>query len=125
VSNNKEVAMTDFNSPTMLRAIEEMDKRNYSVALALLLPLAESGNARARCNLATLYSFGWGVTQNAKKAVELYRSVAEQNIQEGHLSAIAYNNLATIYFTGAHGVERDVEKGQECLARARELGFEM
>jgi TPR repeat protein len=125
MNNNKEEAMTDFNSPTMLRAIDEMDKRNYSVALALLVPLAEMGNQRARCNLAILYSFGWGVTMNAKKAVELYHGVAEQNIQEGHLSAIAYNNLATIYFTGVSGVERDIEKGQECLARARELGFEM
>jgi uncharacterized protein len=117
--------MSDFDSPTMLEAIDAMDKGDYSAASALLLPLAEAGNPRAQCNLATLYQCGLGVTVDGRKAIELYERVAQQNFSEGHLSAIAYNNLATIYFTGLPGVERDPEKGQQYLKRARELGFEM
>ena len=117
--------MAVFDSATMLRAIEEFDKRNYSAAVALLGPLVETGNPRAVCYLAHMYHLGLGVNVDGEKATELYQRVAEQNIQESRLSALACNNLATIYFVGLPGIERDVEKGQQYLARARELGFEM
>ena len=117
--------MTDFDSPEMLHAIDELDKGNYSAAFALLLPLAEAGNPRAQCNLATLYQAGLGVEPDGRKAVELYQTVAEQNIRESCLSGIAYNNLATIYITGGPGIEPDRQKSQEFKERARALGFEM
>jgi TPR repeat protein len=117
--------MADFNSPDLLAGIQELDNANYQAAFALLVPLASVGNPKAQCNLATLYHLGLGVQRDVKKAVELYREVSEQNIREEHLSASAYNNLSTIYSTGAPGIEPDAAQANRFLERARELGFEM
>ena len=117
--------MTEFDSPAMLKAIDEMDKRNYSAALALLTPLAEAGNPRAQGSLANLYHFGWGVKADGNKAAELYVKVAKQNIQDQHLSALAYHSLATLYITGAPGVDPDREKAGQYGKLAKDLGFDM
>jgi len=117
--------ITGFDTPEMLRAVEEIERGNYPNAFQLLVPLAAAGNPRAQCNLATLYHFGLGVARSGKKAIDLYRSVAEQNIREGHLSALACNNLATLFFTGLPEVERDLDEGRRYLAQARALGIEM
>jgi hypothetical protein len=117
--------MASFDSPKMLKALESIERRNYSVALELLVPLAEIGNPKAQCNLANLYHFGWGVNIDAKKAIELYRKVAERNIREEYLSGLAYHSLSTIYITGLPGIQPDHERAAEFAARAKELGFEM
>jgi uncharacterized protein len=117
--------MADFDNAQLLKAIDELARRNHVAAFELLLPLADAGNPKAQCNLATLYHLGLGVKADGRKAVDLYLKVAEQDIREEHLSGIAYNNLATIYSTGLPGIERDGEKSKEYLARARKLGFEM
>lgn len=117
--------MANFDSPELLEALNALDKGDHSVAAALLIPLAKAGNPRAQCNLATLYHLGLGVEMDGNRAIELYLRVAEQDIRERCLSGVAYNNLATIYFAGLRDVEPDPVKGKQCLARARELGFEM
>jgi TPR repeat protein len=91
----------------------------------LLGTLAEAGNPKAQCNLATLYNFGFGVNIDGKKAVELYLEVAKQEIRDEYLSGIAYNNLATIYSGGAPDIVPDSQKANEYRDRARALGFEM
>jgi hypothetical protein len=50
--------MDDFDSPNMLKAVEELDRKNYSAALELLVPLVDAGNPKAECNLAILYHLG-------------------------------------------------------------------
>jgi TPR repeat protein len=117
--------MASFDSPEMLRALESIEKGNYSNALRLLVPLAQTGNPKAQCNLANLYHFGWGVKPDAKKAIELYHKVARQNIREEHLSGLAYQSLSVIYITGLLGIKPDGERAAEFAARAKELGFEM
>jgi TPR repeat protein len=116
--------MARLDSPEMLQALENIENGNYSAAVETLVPLARAGNPKAQCNLANLYHFGWGVSVDGKKAVELYLRVAEQNISEGHLPGLAHNNLATIYVTGLPGMEPDSKRAAEFSARARELGFE-
>lgn len=117
--------MDYFDSPDMLRAVAALDRKDYGFALTLLKPLADTGNPRAQCNLADLYFLGWGVEADGNKAAELYLKVAEQNIREQHLSALAYHNLATIYIGGAPGIEPDGEKAEQYERLARELGFDM
>jgi TPR repeat protein len=117
--------MTEFDSPTMLKAIDQMDKRNYLQALALLMPLAEAGNPRALRSLANLHHFGWGVEADGKKATEPYVKVAEQNIQDQHLSALAYQSLATLYITRAPGVDPDRKKAAQYEKLAKDLGFDV
>lgn len=117
--------MASFDSPALRKAIEEFEKGNYLVAVEQMSLLADEGNPRAQCYLAIAYQFGFGVKVDGKRARQLFLRVAKQNIREGHLSAIAYNNLATLYFAGVPGIESDPEKGHMYLKRARELGFEM
>jgi TPR repeat protein len=117
--------MASFDTPELLDAIENMDKRNYGAAYEALVLLAQTGNRKAQLNLANLYHFGWGVNMDGKKAVELYEQVAQQNIREEHLSGLAYHSLAMIYVSGLPGIEPDRERAAEFSARARELGFEM
>ena len=124
-AQRKESTMASFDSPEMLKALDNIEKRNYLVAFEVLVPLAEAGNPKAQLNLANLYHLGWGVNVDGKKAVELYHQVAQQNIREEHLSDLAYHSLAMIYIMGLPGVEPDCERAAEYSARAKELGFEM
>lgn len=117
--------MAEVNSPEMVAAINALDNKDYPLAFTLLTPLAEGGNTKAQCNLATLYHFGLGVKADGEKAVSLYREVAEKEIREEHLSGIAYNNLATIFNCGFPGIEPDPQKASEYRNRAKALGFEM
>jgi hypothetical protein len=117
--------MASFDTPELLDAIENMDKRNYLGAFEALVPLAEAGNPKAQLNLENLYHLGWGVNADGKKAVELYHQVAQQNIREEHLSDLAYHSLSVIYITGLPGIQPDRERAAEFAARAKELGFEM
>lgn len=106
-------------------ALEEIENRNYAAALKLLAPLAEAGSPEAMCNLAILYQCGWGVQLDGKRAVALYEQVASLGLRERQLSAIALNNLATIYTTGLPGIEVDPSKAELYKDQARKLGFEM
>lgn len=117
--------MSDAESKRLKDGVTEFEKQNYSVAFNLLQPLAEAGNPKAQCSLACMYHLGLGVETDGRKAIELYRAVAKQNIREGQLSGLAYSNLAAIYGTGAPGVDRDVELSRECRRLATELGFPM
>ena len=117
--------MANFDTPELLEALQSIDKGNYSAAFEALALLAEAGNPKAQCNLANLYHFGWGVTADGSKAAELYWAVARQNIHEGKLSALSYNNLSTLYICGAPGIEPDHERAAEYSALAKELGFGM
>jgi TPR repeat protein len=119
------VPSTSFDSPKLLTAIEEFNRQNYFGAIELLDPIAHEGNPRARCYLASAYQCLVGPQENGQKVVDLYLSVAVLNITEDRLSGLAYNNLATIYFTGIPGITRDLQKGEEYQRRARELGFGM
>jgi TPR repeat protein len=100
--------MANFDAPEVLEAIENIQNGNYSAAFdEVLAPLSEAGNPMVQCNLANLCHFGWGVPADGKKAVELYLAVAHQNIEESHLSAIAYQSLSTLYACGAPGIKPD------------------
>jgi TPR repeat protein len=117
--------MANFDSPEVVKAIEYIEKGNYSEAFRELTSPGVSDNPKAQCNLANLYHFGWGVSPDGKKAVELYLRVGGRNIRDEHLSGLAYNNLATIYMTGLPGIDPDTEKARQYSKQARELGFEM
>jgi TPR repeat protein len=117
--------MSAFNCPELLQALDDIERGDFSTAVPTLTRLALEGNPKAQCNLANLYHFGWGVTTNGKKAIELYHAVARQDIRDECLSGLAYRNLATIYTTGLQDVAPDPEKAAHFSARATELGFEM
>ena len=51
---------------------------DYAVALGLLRPLAERGDAEAQYNLGVMYRNGQGVPHDDAEAVKWYRLAAEQ-----------------------------------------------
>src|SRR5262245_53991998 len=75
--------------------------KNYVLAAATWLPLAERGEPKAQSGLAYLYLNGLGVIQDFELALYWYTQAAEQDEPE----AQAY--LGSFYTTG-FGVERDL-----------------
>jgi TPR repeat protein len=120
----RHMIVDEFDDPKIREALDQIERGgDHATAVTLLVPLAEAGNPKAQCNLAALYQFGLGVEPDGQKCVELYLRVATQNIAEGSLSAVAYNNLATIYTTGLPGIDADHQKAYEYASLARGLGF--
>ena len=107
------------------QALSAIEVKDYLKAFTILSALAEGGHPKAQLNLATLFQFGWGTDPDGKKAAELYETVGAMGITEEHISAIAYNNLATLYFVGAPGISQDAEKGLKYRRLCKNLGFEM
>ena len=73
---------------------------DYKTAFKKFEHLAEKGLAPAQNNLAQMYRYGQGVTQNYKEALKWYRLAAEQG------NASAQNSLGVMYENGA-GVTKD------------------
>ena len=73
---------------------------NYAEALAVFLPLAEQGDARAQCTLGYMYKNGLGLPSDYQQALKWYRKAAEQG------DAKAQNNLGLMYARG-RGVPLD------------------
>jgi TPR repeat protein len=107
------------------RALEAFAQKKHADAAALLIPLAERGNARAQCNLALLSYTGLGAKQDSAHAIELYLLVGEMNIREGFLSATAYHNLATLFMTGAPDLAPNPARAREYARKSEGLGFPM
>ena len=62
-----------------LKQIETaIEEQRYADALALLMPLAEEGNAEALNTLGGLHAQGWGVAQDFTKAREWFEKRAER-----------------------------------------------
>jgi TPR repeat protein len=105
--------------------IEAFDREDYSEAYKLLIPLATAGYAQAQCYVASMYMGGYGVPLDGAKAIEWYEKAAMQEERMGRISAIACNNLGTIYSNGMPGVSADVKLAKKYWRKAVELGFDM
>lgn len=112
-------------SKELEEGIEAFEKEDYSRAFLLLMPLAQAGYAQAQCYVASMYQCGSGVPVDGALAVEWYYKAARQAETEQNISAIAYNNLGTIYNNGMPGVSANHSLARECWRKAVELGFEM
>jgi TPR repeat protein len=117
--------MSELTSQPMQQALFEYEQENYTNALELLIPLAESGDPTAQCYLAAMYQFGLGVEIDCTEAIELYIKAAKQGIMDGYLSGLAYHNLETIYRVGAPGIPQDEERANQYALLAKEFGFDM
>jgi TPR repeat protein len=111
--------------PTLKAAIKAFEEQSYQEAYRLLIPLAEAGNPQAQCYIASMYQGGFGVPVDGAKAVEWYLKAAVQQDRTERISAVAYNNLGTIYSAGMPGVASDAQLAKEYWRKAVELGFEM
>ena len=93
--------------------------RDYELAMALLMPMAEEGNSEAQCVVANMYHLGLGVEVNIDTAIEWYRKSSEQGY------GVASNNLGSIFLVGEHGGSPDREEAKKWYQKARDQGFDV
>lgn len=106
------VASSDYDS-----AIEEYKRNNYLAAFEQLLPLAQTGDARAQTIIAMMYKYGEGVQVDHAAAFEWYLSAANQDHAPAQLS------VAEMYSLGK-GTEPDRLQAVTWARRAAEQGLE-
>ena len=104
-----------YNADGVISAFERKD---YEWVYREALPHAIAGNPDAQCMISLLYQSGFCVPKDLAKAEEwLLRATAQD-------SALAWNNLGTLYAVGGPGLSQGQEKAHECYLRAKELGFD-
>lgn len=96
----------------------DKDPEIYKAEINKLKPAAKKGDPQALYDLATYYEDGRGVSQDRKKAVELYETAAKKD----HLEAQYY--LGVIYGFG-RGVAVDDVKARRWFKTAAERGHKM
>ena len=89
---------------------------NHTELFEAYLLAAENGDAEAQYNVGVCYSNGYGVEQDASKAVEWYKKSAEQGY------VYAQYNLGICYFSGK-GLEKDYDKAFEMMEKAADQGL--
>lgn len=95
--------------------IEAFQTKQFAKALKELGPAAKAGDPEAIYHLALMYSRGFGVRKNAKKALRLYGQAAEM----GHEAAQKEYGTALAIGDGA---EQDVGEGLKWLFIAARTG---
>src|SRR3984893_16879364 len=88
----------------------------YGQAAALLARMANSGNAEAQYQLASLYRSGRGVRPDETLAFKWMKAAAER----GHMKA--QFDLGSMYLAG-RGVGRDIDQARIWLLKARAQGY--
>ena len=99
------------------RATAEFEAKNYGVARALLMPLAEADVPEAQCMIGDILHLGLGAEANAVEAAAWYERAAAQG------SALACNNLWYLYRTALRSLDTDGQKARHWYDEARRLGF--
>lgn len=108
----RQVLADDFRD-----GVRAYQKKDFSRALALWLPLAEQGNVLVQTLIGTMYAYGEGTEQDDKEAVKWFTHAARQG------SAQAQYNLGIMYEQG-FGVEKDLNEARRWLLAAAEQGRE-
>lgn len=91
------------------------NKGDWGMAIAMLRPLVENGDARAMVILANMYSEGHGVVQDYREAYTLYRRAAFRD------NADAMVALGAMYQSGL-GTGKNVPLAIQWFHRAGRLG---
>lgn len=93
-----------------------LNRKDYTEAHRLLLPVAKQGDAFAQYNLGVMYAQGLGVGKNEKEAVGWYQKAAAQGYPE------AQSNLGLMYEFG-RGVDIDYELAMDWYSKAAAQGY--
>jgi len=94
----------------------QSEKNKTPGTLEDLQSKAAKGDVEAQLNLGYMYLYGVnGTNIDYQQAIDYYTQAAEQN------SAVAYNNLGSLYFSGI-GTEVNRDKALQYFQKAAELG---
>lgn len=108
-------AVTETSSGSSAITPQENKDKNPDT-LEDLQDKAAKGDVEAQLNLGYMYLYGVnGTNIDYQQAIDYYTQAAEQN------SAVAYNNLGSLYFSGI-GTDVDREKAIQYFQKASELG---
>ena len=126
IFNNKSLAqqhITDSNEITIYhKALEFFNNKNYQEALALLMPAAKRGFAKAQNLLAICYAYECGVDFDGEEALTWYEKAANQGLDD------AQYNLGIIYAYGNIGYhywgDKNIEKAIQLFKLSAEQGNE-
>ncbi len=105
------LAQYEQYAPENEDALNLLRAGKFQDALAIIVPLAESGDARAQSNLSTIYDQGFGVEADQAQALRWAKLAAAQNF------APAMYNLAVMYGQG-RGLPEDKKKALRLLTGA-------
>lgn len=97
------------------QAEEAFKNGDYAKVMELAREPAEQGDVLAQTLLGDLYFYGYGVTEDPKKAVKWYRKAAAKG------NVIAQNNIGFAYSEG-RGLPEDYEKAVKWYRKAAEQG---
>lgn len=120
--------MNSMNSITKakahIQAAEKAENMNNFILAKQEYELAiKCGSCEAKIALAVLYLLNGDEKNSGVRAEALLNEVVSSSSTPAQLVALGYNNLATLYTTGANGIDRNEEKARECLLKAQSLGF--
>lgn len=96
--------------------LQAFNRGDYSQALRLLTPAAESGDARCQMVLAFMYETGTGVREHYFHAANWYHKAAKDG------NAQAAYKLARLLETGGNGLSRDYSMAFKWYRVAAEKG---
>lgn len=101
--------------PRPANGIEAYEMGDYPTAYALLMPLAEAGDAQAQAKIGQMYWLGLGVAEDDAQAAKWLGEAARQGEPEARMA------LAMLYMLGS-GVDQDDTKAAELLQPLAERG---
>jgi TPR repeat protein len=104
----------EYNPDIVMAAFE---RRDYAFVLENAMPFAVAGNPDAQCMASLLYQCGLGVKRDIDEAERWLLKATAQD------SALAWNNLGTLYATYDSGSSHSRKRIKECYLRAKKLGF--
>ena len=108
------MTLPTYNPGEILNAFQRTE---YKLVLERAMPHAIAGNADAQCTIALMYENGLGVERNVVEAERWLVKAANEN------SALAWNNLGTLYASKHPELEDRWAGAQLCWEKAAELGF--
>jgi len=102
------------------RGLDALNNKNYPLALELLQPLSDAGNADAQYALGSMYGMGKGVERDRAMSMELIKKSADQN----NLDAVERYVAAYAFMPGADDAEVDavIERGLKLYRAESEKG---
>jgi hypothetical protein len=102
---------------TLENGLKLFAQENYSEAMKILLPAAESGNPLAQSKVGLAYQLGLTGPRNLKNAIKWLTMAADQGFGD------AAHNLGTLYLTCEPDMSVDREKSRQWYEKAKTLGF--
>ena len=109
-----------FTSSVVAATYEEGKKaylaQDYDLALKILKPLAENGNAQAQITLGLMHDYGHGVEKSASESIKWYLMAAEQGVP------LVQHDMGVKYFQG-QGVEQNYNEAAKWWEMSANAGI--